>query len=131
MKILIGIAALAASVGSAGGSGQAIAEPDLTRAQALERAEALFDRFDLNHDGIVTRAEAEMVGSKLLMVRAATGRDEAPGIGGHTLRFLRQRFAGRGSVTKAQFERAFLAHFDQMDVNRDGILTAAERQQAR
>jgi hypothetical protein len=30
-------------------------------------------------------------------------------------------------VTEQQFEQAFLAHFDQMDANHDGILTAAER----
>jgi hypothetical protein len=34
-------------------------------------------------------------------------------------------------VTKEQFEGAMLAHFDQMDANHDGILTAAEREGAR
>ena len=125
------VSALAIGLCAAGLSAQPLAEPDLPRAQALERADTLFERFDLNHDGIVTRAEAELVGSKLLLLRAATGRDEAPGIGGHTLRFLRQRFTGLEAVTKLQFEAAFLAHFDQMDVNHDGILTAAERLQAR
>jgi Ca2+-binding EF-hand superfamily protein len=106
-------------------------QPDLTRNQALERADQLFDRFDLNHDGIVTRKEAQSLGRRLLMQRAATGRDVAPGIGGHTLRFLEHTFAGMQSVTKRQFEEAMLAHFDQMDVNRDGVLTAAEREAGR
>jgi hypothetical protein len=109
----------------------AIAQANFTRAQALQRADQLFDRFDLNHDGYVTRDEAELLGSKLQLLRASTGRDGAPGIGGHTLRFLRLRFAGVQQVTKPQFETAFLAHFDQMDTDHDGILTAAERLAAR
>ena len=99
----------------------------MTRAQALKRADQLFAQFDLNHDGHVTREEAELLGSKLQLIRASTGRDGAPGIGGHTLRFLRHRFEGLESVTKPQFEAALLAHFDQMDTNHDGVLTAAER----
>jgi Ca2+-binding EF-hand superfamily protein len=102
-------------------------EPDLTREQARDRAEQLFATFDINHDGVVTRKEAQSVGRRLMMRRAATGRDVAPGIGGHTLRFLEHAFAGMPSVTEQQFEQAFLAHFDQMDVNHDGILTATER----
>ena len=105
-------------------------EPDITREQARERADELFNRFDLNHDGYVSRDEAEFLGRKLLLLRAATGRDGAPGIGGHTLRFLKRRFAGVDSATKEQFEAAFLAHFDDMDSNHDGVLTAAERMQA-
>ena len=104
---------------------------DLTRNQALERADQLFDRFDLNHDGVVTGKEEQSLGRRLLMQRAATGRDVAPGIGGHTLRFLEHTFAGMQSVTERQFEEAMLAHFDQMDVNRDGVLTAAEREDGR
>jgi hypothetical protein len=34
------------------------------------------------------------------------------------------------SVTELQFEQAFLAHFDEMDTNHDGILTDTERRQA-
>ena len=131
MKISILLTALAANLCAPSLCAQPTSETGLTRAQALERADQLFDRFDLNRDGTVTRDEAELVGSKLLLQRAATGRDEAPGIGGHTLRFLRQRFTGLQAVTKPQFEAAFLAHFDQMDANHDGILTAAERLQAR
>ena len=106
-------------------------QPSLTRQQARERADQRFDQFDLNHDGIVTREEVERLGPKLLFLRASTGRDLAPGIGGHTLRFLKHRFARVQAVTRQQFEAAFLAHFDQMDTNHDGILTTAERRQAR
>ena len=56
--------------------------PDITREQARARAQQLFATFDVNGDGIVTRQEARTVGSRLLLQRAATGRDAAPGIGG-------------------------------------------------
>jgi len=134
MKMLIIASALGATVAAT----QPVAQPlqplqqrDLSRAQARDRADQLFERFDLNHDGYVTRGEAQLLGGKLLLLRASTGRDVAPGIGGHTLRFLKHRFAGVEAATRQQFEAAFLAHFDQMDVNRDGILTAAEREHAR
>jgi Ca2+-binding EF-hand superfamily protein len=104
--------------------------PTVTRQQALERADSLFQAFDLNHDGIITRDEASTAGGKLMMQRAVTGRDVAPGIGGHTLKFLEHAFAGMETVDKRQFEQAMLAHFDQMDVDHDGVLTAAERIQA-
>jgi hypothetical protein len=134
MKMLIIASALGATVAAT----QPVAQPlqplqqrNLSRAQARDRADQLFERFDLNHDGYVTRGEAQLLGGKLLLLRASTGRDLAPGIGGHTMRFLKHRFAGVEAATRQQFEAAFLAHFDQMDVNRDGILTAAERKRAR
>lgn len=135
MKMLIAVTALGAAVTASQPKAlpaqPEAAQPSLTREQVRSRADQLFDRFDLNHDGFVTRGEAQLLGRKLLLLRASTGRDQAPGIGGHTLRFLRHRFAGLQEVTKPQFEAAFLAHFDEMDVNRDGILTAEERLRAR
>jgi Ca2+-binding EF-hand superfamily protein len=134
MKILILGAALVAALGATQLAFQHVQlteqQPSLSREEVRERADHLFERFDVNHDGFVTRGEAAILGRKLLLLRAATGRDVAPGIGGHTLRFLEHRFAGVQAVTKQQFEDAFLAHFDQMDVNHDGILTAGERTDA-
>jgi hypothetical protein len=135
MKKLLGAIALIAAATAAPAAAQptdnAADQPDLTRNEALERADQLFDRFDLNHDGLVTRDEAERLGRKLMLQRAATGRDPAHGLGGHTLRFLKRRFSGVEAVTRQQFEQAMLEHFDEMDVNHDGILTAAEREEAR
>lgn len=131
MKIFIAVAALTAATQPAAEPLEPLQQPDLAREQARDRADQLFDRFDLNHDGYATREEALSLGRKLLLLRASTGRDVAPGIGGHTLRFLKHRFAGMQAVTKQQFEDAFLAHFDEMDTNRDGVLTAAEREEAR
>jgi Ca2+-binding EF-hand superfamily protein len=105
--------------------------PNITRQQALERADRLFQELDLNHDGLLTRAEAQQAGARLMALRAATGRDVAPGIGGHTLRFFERTFSASQSVTRPQFERAMLMHFDQMDRDHDGVLTLAERQVGR
>lgn len=105
-------------------------QPDITREEARARAQHLFAEFDLDDDGVVTRKEAKSVGMRLLMQRASTGRDVAPGIGGQTLKYLETAFAGMQAVSEQQFEHAFLGHFDEMDANHDGILTAAERGQA-
>lgn len=132
MKSKLYVAALAVALSACGARAQPLSsaspEPELTRQEALARADQLFARFDLNGDGVVTRDEAEQVGSRLMLIRAKTGVDSAQGLGGHTLRFLRAQFAGMDAVNKQQFEQAFLRHFDQMDTNHDGILTAAERQ---
>ena len=36
----------------------------MTRAQAQQMADTMFQRFDLNHDGTVTRQEAEQAASQ-------------------------------------------------------------------
>lgn len=101
----------------------------ITRQQAIGRADRLFDLLDVNHDGVLTRLEAEVEGARLRAERAASGVDVAPGVGGHTARFMERRFAGLRSITRDQLERAMLAHFDAMDRDHDGILTADERDQ--
>jgi hypothetical protein len=136
MKKLLVTIALGATLASTQAGAQAPgdrhdAQPNVTRQEAQERADRLFRMLDVNHDGVLTRAEAEQAGAQLHAQRAASGRDVAPGLGGHTARFLERSFAGAQSVTLQQFEQAMLTRFDQMDVNRDGVLTAAERLQAR
>jgi len=44
---------------------------------------------------------------------------------------IEQGFANSPSLTLQQFEAQALARFDAQDLNHDGTLTAAERQQAR
>lgn len=103
----------------------------ITRDEALQRADSLFNQLDLNHDGTVTRDEALQATMQLRAERKATGVDVAPGIGGHTARFLERQFEGVQSINRQQFEQAMLAHFDEMDLNHDGVLSTEERQQAK
>ena len=106
------------------------AKAAITRQEAVERADQLFDALDANHDGLLTRREAMMAGRRLRAERESTGIDVKPGIGGHTERFFERRFAGERVVTRREFELAMLDHFDRMDTNHDGVLTPDERAQA-
>jgi hypothetical protein len=90
-------------------------QQDFTRAQAQQFADSAFQRLDLNHDGAVTRDEAEQA-------RAQMG-----GRGGH---MIERTFGTAQSLSLAQFEASALAQFDAEDVIHDGVVSAAERQQA-
>jgi hypothetical protein len=92
---------------------------DMTRQDAQQMADAMFQRFDLNHDGVVTRQEAEQARSQL------------GGGGGRAEKMIDRVFGDAQSVTLAQFEAQALARFDRDDLNHDGVVTGAERQQAR
>ena len=89
---------------------------DMTRAQAQQMADAMFQRFDANHDGTLTREEAQQVAAQFA------------GNGG---RMLDRLFGSAQSITLQQAEAQALAHFDAMDLNHDGTVSAAEREQAR
>jgi hypothetical protein len=95
---------------------------EISRQQALQLADRMFQRFDLNHDGVVTREEAEQARAQM-----------APGgkHGAKAEKMIDRIFGSSQSVTKAQFEAMSLARFDSQDMNHDGIVTTAEREQAR
>ena len=99
------------------------ASREITRQQAQQFADSMFERFDLNHDGVVTRDEAEQARSQM---SAASGHG-----GGRAERMIDKLFGGAQSVSKSQFETMALARFDKQDANRDGVVTPVERQQAR
>jgi len=95
-------------------------QSDMTRQQATQFADMMFQRFDLNHDGVVTRAEAQQALS------------QAGGEGsGRAEHMLARLFGDSQSVTQAQAEAQAQAHFDAQDLNHDGVVTPAEREQAR
>ena len=102
-------------VSSTQAQAQAPAAQDMTRQQAQQFADSLFQRLDTNHDGTITRPEADAV------VQAAGGR-------GH---MVERTFGTAQSLTLAQFEAAALALFDADDSNHDGTVSAPEREQAR
>jgi EF hand domain-containing protein len=91
---------------------------DMTRAQAQQMADSMFQRFDLNHDGVITRQEAEQAGQQF-------------GGGDRVERLIDRTFGTAQSLTLQQFEAQQLARFDRDDLNHDGVVTVAERQQAR
>lgn len=121
MNRIIGAIALGATLLSA----QAVARKheggmmdQMTRAQAQQMADSMFQRFDLNHDGVVTRQEAEQIAAQF-------------GGSGHAERMIDRMFGANQSLTLQQAEAEALARFDREDLNHDGIVTQEERQQAR
>ena len=125
-KLLITIALGAATISTPllaqqgagrGGFGQR----DQTRAEMQQRAEMMFQMIDANHDGVVTKDEAQ----------AALANFGGEGRAGMMQRMVDRLFASTPSVTQPQFEALMLARFDAQDLNHDGVVTAAEREQAR
>ena len=98
------------------GGGRGAYMQDMTRAQAQQMADGMFQRFDLNHDGVVTRQEADQAAAQF---------------GGRAERMVDRVFGTAQSLTLQQFEAQQLARFDRDDANHDGVVTVAERQQAR
>jgi hypothetical protein len=100
-------------------------QADMTRQQAQQRADMLFQRLDANHDGVLTRQEAEQAAAQM-------GGGQGGQSGGRfAARMMDRLFAQGDSVTQAQFQAQALARFDRQDLNHDGVVTADERQQAR
>lgn len=110
-----------------------------------QRAERMFDRLDLDRNGSITREEARQAHAQHRAERAARGPDAhsgrgmrhrgarhagPEGAGGPGMRG-RRLFGEQGFVTAEQFRTRALARFDRLDADRNGVVTAAERQAAR
>ena len=95
-------------------------QADMTRLKAQQMADGLFQQLDLNHDGTLTREEANQA-------RSAIGG----GGGDRATRMIARVFGDAQAITLVQFEGQALARFDRQDLNHDGVVTADERQQAR
>jgi Ca2+-binding EF-hand superfamily protein len=134
MKTMIITLAMGAGLASASvaaqqpGTGGGYMQRDQSRAEAQQRADMMFQMLDANKDGTVTKAEA---GQALAQFEAMRGDGNNGRGAGRMQRMLEQAFATAPSLTKAQFEAQALTRFDAMDLNHDGTVTAAERQQAR
>ena len=99
-------------------------QADRTRQQAQQMADSMFQRFDANHDGLLTRDEAEQA-----LAQAAAARGDSGNGGARAQRMLDRMLGGAVSVTLAQFESQALTRFDREDLNHDGVVTSAERRQ--
>ena len=110
----------------------------LDAADREARQKARFDRLDTNKDGSISREE---FAARPDRTRAAPDGQKAEGKrfggrhhggwqrGGHGgMGMMKQ---GAGPVTKADFVAAHLARFDAADTDRNGVLTAQERQAQR
>jgi hypothetical protein len=130
MKKLIVTIALGAGVISAPILAQGFGgmQRDQTRQEAQQRADMMFQMLDANKDGTVTKAEAEQAVAQL---QTARGGDNGGRGGGRIQRLIDNAFSSSPSLSLQQFEAQSLARFDAADLNHDGIVSAAERQQAR
>jgi hypothetical protein len=132
MKQLLLIAATSAAMFSTtafaqmgGMSGmQGGAPRQITRQEAQQFADAMFQRFDLNHDGVVTRDEAEQVRAQ--MAQGQDGNDSGRG-----QKMIDRVFGTSQSLTQPQFEAQALARFDSQDANHDGVVSPEERHNGR
>jgi hypothetical protein len=97
---------------------------DVTRSQTQQMADMMFQRIDLNHDGVLTRQEAEQARTQM----GAGGEDRC---GGRAERKIARLFGDQQSVTLAQAEAEALARFDAEDLNHDGVVTSDERRSFR
>ena len=129
-KFLITVALGAAMVSTPLLAQQGGGQRDHTRAEAQQRADMMFQMIDSNHDGTVTKAEAQMALAQFEAMRGGGGDNGGRG-GGRMQRMLDQLFATSPSITQPQLEALMLARFDAQDLNHDGTVTAAEREQAR
>lgn len=127
VTVALGAAMVSTSVLAQDQGGHGGWTKDQTRQEAQQRADMMFQMLDSNKDGTVTKAEAEQA---LAQFQAPRGGDSGHG-GGRMQRMIEQEFATSPAITLQQFEAQALARFDAMDLNHDGTVTAAERQQAR
>ena len=106
VTIALGAAVVAApAVAQAPGGGAGWAQRDQTRAEVQQRADMLFQMLDANHDGTVTRAEAEQALTQFQASQGGDGGGQGAGRGRMMQRMIEQTFATAPSVTLQQFAR--------------------------
>lgn len=120
------------------GDGKITAEERKARRDA--RIAEQFKRMDADGNGAITLEEmkaahdkrpafGEKAGTERRMHHAGKGRH--PGFGFHGGPNGKLDANNDGVITKEEFLAPALARFDRMDTDRNGVLTAAERQAAR
>lgn len=127
--------------------------PDLSRASYIQQMDGEFRQRDLNGDGKVSRAELERFERNVALTQAQANNQalflqldsdhngvltpaEFAGLvkdpGFVDVSSLMQRFDGNRDqiVTLVEFRIATLANFDQLDADKDGVVTDAEMRAA-
>lgn len=115
-------------------------------AKRADRQEKRFAKLDANSDGSISRAEWDQHGADRAAKRAERGEKRAAaGEAGQGKRHaMRGKHGKRGAmhggmmmkadtngdkaISQAEFQTAALARFDRADANKDGQVTAEERQ---
>lgn len=94
------------------------------------RAEARFDRLDADNDGMVSRTEFDAAreargehGPRMMRAHRGAGRGHGPTHMG--------RMEARGPIVIADVQARTEQAFARLDADRDGFITAAERQAGR
>lgn len=111
-------------------------------ARHAEMQARMFERIDADKDGSISRAEWDQHGADRAAKRAERdGTRAAAGEGrmgkrramrGHHATMISKADTnGDKAISEAEFQTAALARFDAADANRDGQVTAEERQSAR
>ncbi len=99
-------------------------------ARRAQRVDRMFERLDANRDGSITRAEmAEARPMRRGRMGAGMRGPRRGGGGGEGM--AARRFGEQGFITRDQMRERALARFDRIDADRNGTVTAAERQAAR
>ncbi len=123
-----------------------VTSEDRAAGQERRRTET-FSRMDADNNGSITRAEWDRAGEAMAERRAgrgerseAAGRQEggpeARGRGGRRGQMGRTMMAradanSDGAIDRSEFVAAATARFDRLDADRDGSVSAAERQAQR
>lgn len=110
-------------------------KPTITKAQAIERADARFDRLDTNKDGQLDAAErkagADVARKAMAERKGGELSDFVPGAGGRggmgERMLARIDTNGDGKISKAENRAAAEARFARMDRDGDGTIVAGER----
>ena len=112
-------------------------------ARHAEMQAKMFERLDANKDGSISKAEWDQHGAdraaKRADKRADAGEGKRDGMRGHHgkrgghrgMMMGKADTDGDKAISQAEFQTAALARFDAADANKDGQVTAEERQAQR
>ena len=96
-------------------------------------AAEMFDRADTNRDGMISRDEWHAGAARLAEMRGHDGPMMGGGMHGRPMMRHMAMMAdadGDRALSRDEFTKRALDHFDRVDANHDGKISAEEREQA-